>query len=282
MKKLVTSLFIITILFGCNRTDSSKVGTETLQDKVLSNGTIKAAYTIYYPGCIKDGNGNLKGVFIETLERAAKDLNLKVEWVEEVGWGTQIAGLDNDKFDMMGSSVWANPKRAKAATLSIPLYYSQLYLYTRADETKFDKIKNYEELNNEDYTFTLVDGGTRKVLWDNMFSKSRNISLPENTDFGVSFKDVTSRKADLIIMEPYQAEKFLANNPNSIKKLDLGLPLKVYGNCFMFKKGENEFEHMLNTVLQDLINEGFVDKLLEKYEEYPNSFLRVNKPYVIK
>jgi ABC-type amino acid transport substrate-binding protein len=282
MKNLILLICSITILFGCTRTDSSKVGTETLQDKVITSGTIKAAYTIYYPGCIKDGNGNLKGVFIETIERAAKDLNLKVEWVEEVGWGTQIAGLDNDKYDMMGSSVWANPKRAKAATLSIPLYFSQLYVYTRANETKFDKIKKYEELNNPDYLFTLVDGGTGKVLWENMFPKSRKISLPENTDFGISFADVTSNKADLIIMEPYQAAKYLATNPNSIKKLDLGLPLKVYGNCFMFKKGEFEYEHMLNTILQDLINEGYVDRLLEKYEEYPNSFLRVNKPFTVK
>jgi len=282
MKKLTILILSMIILFGCKRTDSSKVGTETLQDKVINRGTIRAAYTIYYPGCIKDGNGNLKGVFIETIERAAKDLGLKVEWVEEVGWGTQIAGLDNDKFDMIGSSVWANPKRAKAATLSIPLYYSQLYVYTRANETKFDKIKSYDELNKEDYVFTLVDGGTGKVIWENMFSKSRSISLPENTDFGVSFADVTSKKADLIIMEPYQAEKFLANNPNSIKKLGLGMPLKVYGNCFMFKKGEFAYKHMLNIVLQDLINEGFVDKLLEKYEEYPNSFLRADKPYILK
>lgn len=282
MKKLIIVILTIGVLYGCKRVDSSKVGTETLQDKVVNSGTIKAAYTIYYPGCIKDGNGNLKGVFIETIERAASDLNLKVEWVEEVGWGTQIAGLENDKFDMLGSSVWANPKRAKAATLSIPLYYSQLYVYTRADETKFDSIKSYTELNKEDYLFTLVDGGTGQVIWKNMFPKSRNISLPESTDFGVSFADVTSRKADLIIMEPYQAEKFLATNPNSIKKLDLDLPLKVYGNCFMFKKGEFEYEHMLNTVLQDLINEGFVDRLLEKYEEYPNSFLRVDKPFVVK
>lgn len=282
MKKLIILIFSTIILFGCERVDSSKVGTETLQDKVLNSGTIKAAYTIYYPGCIKDENGKLKGVFIETIERAAKNLNLKVEWVEEVGWGTQIAGLDNNKFDMIGSSVWANPKRAKAATLSIPLYYSQLYVYTRATETKFDNIKNYDELNNADYIFTLVDGGTGKVLWENMFPISRKISLPENTDFGISFADVTSKKADLIIMEPYQAQRYLAKNPNSIKRLNLALPLKVYGNCFMFKKGEFEYEHMLNTILQDLINEGFVDKLIEKYEEYPNSFLRVNKPFTIK
>lgn len=279
MNRLLILLLCTICIYSCKRVDSSKVKAESLQEKVIRDSTIRAAYTIYYPGCIKDSAGKLKGVFVETIERAAKDLNLKIDWVEEVGWATQIAGLDNDKYDMIGSSVWANPKRAKSATLSIPLYFSQLYVYTRAKETKFDKIKSYSELNDSKYVFTLVDGGTGKVIWKNMFPNSREISLPENTDFGVSFNDVTSNKADLIIMEPYQAAKFLASNPNSIKKINIEAPLKVYGNCFMFKKGEYEFEHMLNTILQDLINDGFVDNLLQKYEGQPNNFLRVSKPY---
>ena len=100
----------------------------SLYERVLKAGKIRAAYTIYPPGCFKNEKGELKGVFIETLEQAAKNLNLTVEWTEEVGWATQIEGLDRDRYDMIGSSVWTNPKRARLATLSAPLYFSPLYI----------------------------------------------------------------------------------------------------------------------------------------------------------
>ena len=108
--------------------DSIPQQTPSLYDRVMKSGKIRAAYTIYPPGCFKNEKGELKGVFVETLEQAAKNLNLSVEWTEEVGWATQIEGLDTNRYDMIGSSVWMNPKRARLATLSSPLYYSPLYI----------------------------------------------------------------------------------------------------------------------------------------------------------
>ena len=279
--KNILAILSLMLLIGCGSVDTSSTK-RSLQEKVLKKGVIRAAYTIYYPGCFKDSTGKLKGVFVETLEKAAKDLDLKVEWVEEVGWATQIEGLNNDKYDMMGSSVWANPKRAKNATLSIPLYYSPLYVYTRANETKFDNIKNYEDLNSPRHIFSLVDGGTGEVIYKNMFSNAGKISLPQNTDFGTSFLDVKGKKADLVIMEPYQANKFSQNNPNVIKSILPKTPIKVFGNCYMFKKNEIEFQNMLNVVLTDLNNSGFIDKLLLKYEGVPNNFMRASKPFDTK
>ncbi|MGD0253572.1 MAG: transporter substrate-binding domain-containing protein [Verrucomicrobiota bacterium] len=99
----------------------------SLYDRVMKSGKIRAAYTIYPPGCFKDDNGKLKGVFVETLEEAAKNLGLTVEWTEEVGRGTQIEGLENNRFDMIGiclvlcvgcSSLEPSPQQRAAAANS--------------------------------------------------------------------------------------------------------------------------------------------------------------------
>ena len=76
---------------------------------------------------------------METLEAAAKNLGLTVEWTEEVSRAAQIEGLQNDRYDIIGSAVWANPERAKLATLSNPLYYSPFYIYARKDDAKFNE-----------------------------------------------------------------------------------------------------------------------------------------------
>jgi len=282
LAKLTSCVIGMVFLLSCQSCDKNRATPKTsssLYDRVLKSGTIRAAYTIYPPGCMKDENGKLSGVFVETLEEAARLMDLKVEWTEEVGWQTQIEGLENNRYDMIGSSVWANPKRAKLSTLSIPMYYSPIYIYTRSNETRFDNLKNWDSLNNENVRIATIDGPTGEQIAKSDFKKATRIALPELSDFGQSFLDVVHNKADIIFMEPFQASKFSESNPDKIKNIVESTPLRTFGNCYMFKRNEPEFEHMLNTVLQDLINSGFVDRLIDKYEKYPHSYLRVSKGY---
>lgn len=289
MKKSITkiiALVAIVAAFGsCNNQSATDKGdnnkTTSVYDRVIKSGTIRAAYTLYPPGCMKDSTGKISGVFVETLEEAAKLLDLKVEWTEEVGWATQIEGLETNRYDMIGSSVWANPKRAKLSTLTDPLYYSPIFIYTRANESRFGNLKSWEDLNNEKVKIATIDGGTGEQIAKSQFPKAQRVALPQLTDFGQSFLDVVHNKADIILMEPYHASKFLESNPNTIKNISVGKPLRTFGNCYMFKRNEPEFEHMLNVVLQDLLNSGYVEGLIKKYEKYPHSYSRVANPYIL-
>src|SRR5436305_11562808 len=116
---LMLVVLATSMLSGCNRQGSGgQNGQETVYDRVIKSGKIRAAYLSYPPACIKDTTtGKLSGIFVETLEKAADNLGLKVEWTEEVGWGSQIEGLQADRYDIVGSPVWANPTRGKVAGL---------------------------------------------------------------------------------------------------------------------------------------------------------------------
>ena len=270
-------------LTGCWRQPAANTGAApqkvSLYDRVIRAGKIRAAYTIYPPGCFKDETGKLRGVFVETLEEAAKNLNLTVEWTEEVGWATQIEGMDRDRYDMLGSSVWANPKRARLATLSTPLYYSPLYIYARKGDLKFNDKSALSALNAAGERISTVEGGTGETIAKTQFPQAHRVALPQMTDFGVSFMEVIHNKSDIVIMEPFHAMKFLESNPGTIVNITPKEPLRVFGNCYMFKRGEADFQNMLNVSLTDLLSSGFVEALLAKYEKYPNSQLRVVRPY---
>jgi len=47
----------------------------------------------------------------------------------------------------------------------------------------------------------------------------------------------------------------------------------------MFKRGETEMKQMLDVAIEDLLNSGYVDELLNKYEGTANAFYRVARPY---
>lgn len=278
MKQILFFLCATMLLASCDRVDSSKINSN-LRDKVLKDTIINACYKIYPPNCIKDSTGKLHGIFVETLEQAAKDLGLSVKWEAEVDYQTVIADLNANKFDIFGGSVWANPKRAKSAFFSTPLSYSKLYVYSRANDNRFDKMTSYDQLNDDKYIFALIQGGTGEGIRKNMFKNSRSHSIDAKSSFSVSFVDIVANKADLVIAEPYQANLYLKANPGTIKQIGIINPITVYGNCYMFNSGEIEFEHMLNAELQSLINSGFVDDLIKKYEDVPNSFGRPAKSF---
>jgi len=272
------------LILGCKRENTNGFSTETktVLDRVLESGKIRAAYTLYPPGCMKDKEtGELCGVFVETIEKIGSEMNLEIEWVEEVGWGTQIEGLKTNRYDILGSSVWANPKRAKFAYLSDPLYYSPISVFVRENDNRWDNVESWSILNSPEVKISTIDGGTGEVIVRNNFPKATKVSLPQMTEFSQSFMDVVHKKADLLFLEPYYGFKFLESNPNTIKDISKDKPLRMFGNCYMMKQGEDEFQKAINVIIEDLHNSGFIEDLIKKYEEYPNTIVRVSKPYTM-
>src|ERR1041384_6340251 len=107
---------------GCQRQNSTVEGnqSQTAYDRVTTSGKIRVGYVPYPPGLIKDPNTKqISGIFAEVLEEAARNLELKVEWAEEVGWGTMLEGLKANRYDLIGSPVWPLSQRAKLADFTV-------------------------------------------------------------------------------------------------------------------------------------------------------------------
>jgi ABC-type amino acid transport substrate-binding protein len=263
---------------SCTKQGGQGSAQQTVYDRVLKAGTIRAAYITYPPACQKDTKtGKMTGIFVETLEKAADNLGLKVDWTEEVGWGSQIEGLQTDRYDIIGSPVWANPTRGKMTGLSIPVYYSGIGIYVRQDDNRFTQ--NYNAINASSVRIATIDGETGDLIARTQFPQAQRDSLPQTTDISQLFLELTGSKADLMFAEPYFAYQFLQGHPNSVKNIATDKPIRTLGNVYMFKRDQVEFKQMLDVAIEDLINSGYVDQLIDKYEPAPNTFYRIARPY---
>jgi len=251
---------------------------ETTYERVIRTGEIRCAYAVYEPPLIKDLNtGKLSGIFYDVMEEVGRRLNLKINWVEEVGYGTIAAGFETDRYDAFCNTVWPTPERSRAASFTIPLYYSPVDILIRADDHRFDS--DPSKLNSPDYIFAVKDGDVSDTFVKQIFPNAKTTSIPDMADTSQLLVDVTNKKADAAINSPELLYQYLDKNPGALRDLTPDHPINAAPNTIMIKPDQYQFKMMLDVTLQGLLNSGFIDAELKKYQSYHPIYLRDALPY---
>ena len=252
-------------------------------DRIMQAGKIRVGYVNVTGGFdIDPKTGDKSGIFVDVLEEMAKNMGLQIEYAEEVGWGTMIAGLQTHRYDMIASPVWPNSSRVKQATFSDPVYYSAIGIWVRQDETRFTPEAGWECLNDPKIKIAAFDGSTGEKIAQTQFPKATLLSYPQTAGEGQLFLDVSSGKVDAFFEEPAKGVIFARNNPGTVKNIATDDPVKVFANVFMLPGGEYRMKEMIDTALAEVQNSGFVDRALRKYEPAPNVYYRTASPYRTK
>jgi polar amino acid transport system substrate-binding protein len=282
MKNFVTTIVVaalVSLVFGYimtsywERPHPNGSSVESVYDRVMRTGVIRCGYTPYSVGLMKDPNtGKLSGIYYNVVQELAKNLSLKVEYTEEVGWGQQIESLNADRFDMMCSPTSLNSGRARAADFSIPLYYSPVVIWARANDMRFDD--TIKGIDDPSVKISTLDGEQTAVFARNFFPKAQQVALPQMTPFSDLMMQVTTGKADVTFAEPFAAYEFMESNPNQLRQVKASKPLVVVPNVILMKRNQFAFRQMIDNGLRELFNTGFVDRAIDRYEKYPNSYIR--------
>ena len=275
---LVIVVSFVTVKFS--NSSESAVG-NTVYNRVIASGTIRACYVVYPPASIKDPNtGKLTGTFVETLNKAAENMGLKVDWNTEVGWGDMIEALNSNKCDIVGSPAWSNSIRGKSAEFSQAVYYSGANAYVRADDYRFDN--DISVANNSNYKLATIDGEASQLIASRQFPNAKTLQLPQSTDVSQMLLNVADGKADMAFLESSVANQYIKNNPGKVKNITILKPIVTYANVMLIKKGEFAFKTMMDNSITELLSNGFIDGLINQYEKaYPGGFYRVAAPYVV-
>ena len=155
-------------------------GTKTsVYDRDARSGTIRASYAVYPPYCIKDPNtGKMSGLFVDVLEEAGRRLGLKVEWTEEVGWGSVFEGLNANRDDIFGAGLWQNASRSKAAAFSNPIIFNPIMVWVRSGDTRFNE-KDIESLNSPKVKISVQDGAVEDLISKSDYPLAARVSVPQ-------------------------------------------------------------------------------------------------------
>jgi ABC-type amino acid transport substrate-binding protein len=251
---------------------------ESTYDRVMRTQTIRCGYLLWNPVLIKDPNtGQLSGIFYDYLEGLGKALHLKIEWTEEMGWGDFPAALRSGRIDAMCAGGWANSTRARVIDFVRPIFYQTMYAYARVDDKRFDN--NLGAINDPSVTIITVEGATGSVVAAQDFPKAKNMQLPEMTSFADSFVSLVGGKGDVVITQSSTGIQYDAANPGKIRRIPATAPLRFFGTRIAIDAGQERFRRMLDFASDEMLASGEIEKIIEKYDNNPDSILRVALPY---
>ena len=247
-------------------------------DRVMNTKTIRCAYAVYPPTLMKDPNtGKITGIFHDLLEEVARLHNLKIDWAEEVDYGSIIQGFEAGRYDMFCAALWPGPERAQKALFTVPAYYSGVGIYVKADDKRFDG--HPEKLNATAFRISVQDGDINDSIAKADFPLAQRVSIPQMAQSSLQFQNVMDGKADAIFAEASFAKGFMKEHPGALQNIVPDNPVRVFPNVYMLPKNEFQFKSMLDTVLQELLYRGYVDKLIDQYAGAQSGFYKVAKPY---
>ncbi len=254
------------------------VQAESTYDRVMRTGVLRCGYAVWPPTAIfKDANtGQLAGIFPEIIEEMGKNLNIKIEWVEETGWANFVEAMQMDRFDMFCGPIWPTTDRAKLIGFTVPVAYSAGHIYSRKDDTRFDA--DYKILNDAQYTIATMDGEMSAIMAAKAFPKAKTVAIPQLGDMTQMLMSVVTGKADATILEPSLAREFSQKNPGTIHQVTKE-PYAIYPDVYGVKLDDVKFKAVVDAALTQMVNEGVVDQIIEKYETDRGMYMPVSKPY---
>lgn len=277
---LLSLILPAAFLAGCSTGVKQASSEKTVYQQVMRAGTIRCAYLVDPPGCLKDPNTRkLTGIGVEAMELVGKKLGLKVAWTEEVSWGTMLEGLESGRYDIIATPIWPNASRARVADFTKALYFSPVFAYAKVGSPLL-KTTNIETLNSPKHSVVSIDGATPEVIAREDFPAARLVALPQQCEIAELLLSVSSGKGELTFAEPAAVARYAKFNPNTVERIPTGAPLRVFPDCWAIKRGQMEFKSMVDTTIDQLNNSGVIAKLISKYEPAPNTLFRVAPPYV--
>jgi ABC-type amino acid transport substrate-binding protein len=245
---------------------------------ILARGVIRAGYIVLPPEMQRDPNtGKMSGIAYDLTEALAKKLHLKVEWVEELNFASMHEGLALGRFDMICFTLYRRANLGRVISFSRPLFYSGNGVYVRAEDQRFGQ--DLSIINDPAYVIAAMDGEITADLAGEHFPLARSLNLPAGSDIAQLLLQVTTRKADVALVNNTIAQLFMRQHPGQLRNLAANQPLAVYAHGFGLPLAETELQQMVDLAFDQMLENGQLDRILGQYEPTPGSYLRLATPY---
>ena len=238
MKRILIILVSVLLLTGCKKNNDELV-------MVTEAGF--APYEYYE-------NGEIVGVDVDIAKEIAKTLG-KTLVVKDIAFDSIINEVKTGKADFGAAGISYTDDRAKNVDFSVN-YSTSKQVVIVSDNSS---IKNINGISNKKIAVQLGSIADTYVT-----ENFKNATIVRQKKYLAAIEDLKTGKVDCVVMDELPAKEIVASN-SGIKILDGSLTNDSYG--MVVKKGNKELLDKINSVLENLKNEGKIDEFIINHTE---------------
>lgn len=239
MKRFGLILFIMILMCGCSKKDENQL--------VMVTEAGFAPYEYYE-------NGEVVGVDVDIAREIAKYLG-KTLVVKDIAFDSIINEVKTGKADFGAAGISYSDDRAKNVDFSINYAVSKQVVIVNNNSS----ITNVNGISNKKIAVQLGSIADTFVT-----ERYKNANVVRQKKYLAAIEDLKTGKVDCVVMDELPAKEIVSKN-EGIKILDGSLTNDSYG--MIVKKGNKELLDAINTVLQNLKDEGKIDEFIIKHTE---------------
>lgn len=239
LKHRLLSIFflIITTLLSAHCAFAAERLDKILETKVLRVGTPGD----YKPFAIKTNQG-FEGHDIEVVEKMAKELGVKIEFVQS-SWPTLMQDLADNKFDIAVGGISRTLTRMQKNDM-LPAYapFAKVALIRMEDKDKFSSL---ESLNQPNVRVIKNPGGTNEVFVLKNLTQAQISTHDKNAEIPAL---IAEGKGDVMITETAEAIQY-SKADKRLYAAFLDNPLTPYNYMgFMLPTDDAEYARVMNYI----------------------------------
>jgi ABC-type amino acid transport substrate-binding protein len=253
-----TALAICVLVAAVVLTAGATAGNQQANPYKLNKpGTLTVGMTLQFKPQMYLLNGKPAGYDVVLLKALAKQMKVKLD-IKNLDFNGLIPGLVSKKFDMVSVGLSATPERKKSVSFSrgyVP--YAQILAAATGDSTP----ATLAAWNNSDKTITSLQGSTAEQLVQKTFPNAESRSFP---DQNAAFLEVSTGRADGIVVENYLLAQFNKSNGNALKEVAFPKPLHVEYGSYAVQKGNGALAGYLSKFVCKMQKSGQLAKVYKQ------------------
>lgn len=221
-------------------------------EEIKKSGKIVAASEGAFPPFNMFEGKQLVGFEIDVGNEIAKRLGLQIEW-KSLAFDALLAGLQQDRWDMVLASFGVTPERQKAVDFTAPHYCTGGVIVSKAG-----KVKTVQDLQGK---LVVVQTGTTYLTNVQKLKGLKGVkNFPKDTD---ARSAIVAGRADAWVTDKFVAKEALEKDQKA--GLVMGDFLFVEQVATAVKKGNKELAEAVNKALAEMQADGTYEKISKKY-----------------
>lgn len=202
---------------------------------------------------VDENSKEIVGFDIDLMNAIAEKAGFEVEYIN-VAWDPLLAGMAQCQYDASISAMTITEERKESFNFSDPYFAAGQVVTVQVGNTD---ITSKDALTGK--TVGAQIGTTGAIEVGNM----EGVTLKTYDDVGLAFQDLMNGQIDAVVADNPLALGYVGENPDKLKTVGDVFTDEYYGVAVC--KDNTQLVEDINEALAELIAEGYIDELVEKW-----------------